>query len=122
MTAGATSLQGTSTMQHPDPGTLELVLRQIMWNLAGNAATILVTLSATAIIGLGPIGRGLGEFLRNRSGRRRDDLQDATRTALAEIAERLDFMERALVAIKEGRAPAALPPRGTDEPRIPTPV
>jgi hypothetical protein len=107
-------------MQHPEPSMLELVLRQIVWNLAGNASTLIVALSATVIIGLGPIGRGIGRFLGSRGGKQNDKLPDPTQAALAEIAERLDFMERALLAIRSD-SPALPEPRAMT-PRTPTPV
>ncbi len=107
-------------MQQAEPGLLEALLRQVAWNLAGNASTIIVTLGATAMIALGPVGRGIGQLLATLR-HKRDALHDpATTGALGDIAERLDFIERALVAVREPH-PEQISTRAL-EPERPTPV
>ena len=80
------------------------------WGLASTPTAILPVLTGTIVVGLGPIGRGLGNML---SGRRNplpsDPDLERTLQALAEQAERLDFIERALVGIRHGTVePAAV--------------
>jgi hypothetical protein len=108
-------------MQQPEPGFLEWILRQIAWNIAANASTILITLAVTVIVGLGPIGRGLGQLLATLR-HKRDALHDPhTTAALNEVAERLDFMERALVAVRDSDSQRG-PKQVAGETRVPTPV
>ncbi len=95
------------------------------WFAAGTAAVVTVSLT--------PFGRALTRYLRDARSRAlpadaQGDLT-ALRTDIAEVLERLEFLERAIAQQRQqledasARPKAPLPPGGSaTEARIPTPV
>jgi len=68
-----------------EPTHWQILWGQISWGLASHATTILLVLTGTLVVGLGPIGRGLGNLL---SGQRHLPPSDpAASRALEALAE-----------------------------------
>ena len=82
-----------------EPELISWLLQQFLSNLASNASTILISFFTVGVLGLGPIGRGLGRRLRGTTA-----AEDEARQLRAEvelIQERLDFSERVLHQLRD---------------------
>ena len=100
---------------------MEVIWQTFLFRLAEHAQWIVPALFATAVLGLGPIGRAFARRLSSGAAER-DELA-SLREQLAELLERLDYTERIL-----SQTPRLVPPssgpsatRPTDE-RARTPV
>ena len=77
-----------------DPEILGWLLQQLLADLASNASIILISFFSVGVLGLGPIGRGLGRRLRGSTAA--EDEAQRLRAEVELIQERLDFSERVL--------------------------
>ena len=82
-------------------------LRQFIFTMANNGHWVFLGTLAITVVGLGPIGRGLGSRLRSgKSLDAADPTLRALRGDLAELSARQDFAASILVELKR-RGPRA---------------
>lgn len=101
-----------------DPEILGWLTQKLLVNLVENASTIILTVFTVSVLGLGPIGKGLGRRLRGST-----EAEEESRRLQSEVEqlhERLDFSERLLHQLRPGPDPAE--PTGGTTPRTVTPV
>lgn len=99
-----------------DPEILSWLTQKLLVNLVDNASTIILTVFTVSVVGLGPIGRGLGRRLRGST-----EAEEESRRLQSEVEqlhERLDFSERLLHQLR----PAVAPMEPTDETTTPEAV
>ena len=83
-----------------DPETLGWLLQRLLADLTGNASVILISFFTVGVLGLGPIGRGLGRRLSGSNAAEEETRR--LRTELDLVQERLDFSERMLHQLRPG--------------------
>ncbi len=100
---------------------MEVIWQTLLFRLAEHAQWIVPAVFATAVFGLGPIGRAFARRLSSGAAEREEIT--ALREQLGELIERLDYTERLLSQTPCQPPPTSAPPvtRPTDE-RARTPV
>ena len=97
-----------------DSGFLIQQLRQFIFTLASHGDVVFLGTLGIAVFGLGPIGRALAARLRGVQA----GSDEALKSGLAEVQERLDFSERILGELRarllgSGAADQPTPRRAT---------
>ena len=99
---------------------MDVIWQTLLFRLAEHAQLVIPALFATAVLGLGPIGRAVARRLS--SGSAEAEELASMRQQLLELQERLDYTERVLGETRRQVPPPPTPPaRPTDE-RVRTPV
>jgi len=86
-----------------DPEIIAWLTQKLLVNLVDHASTIILTVFTVSVVGLGPIGRGLGRRLRGSTGA--EEESHRLQAEVEQLNERLDFSERLLHQLRPGVEP-----------------
>ena len=87
---------------------MEIIWQTLLFRLAEHAQVVIPALFATAVLGLGPIGRAVARRLAG-SAAESDELA-SLREQLVELQERVDYTERLLGEARKQVPPPSNPP------------
>ena len=100
---------------------MEIIWQTLLFRLAEHAQVVIPALFATAVLGLGPIGRAIARRLS--AGAVESDELASLREQLVELQERVDYTERLLgEARKQVPPPPGTPAARPGDERARTPV
>jgi hypothetical protein len=86
-----------------DPEIIAWLTQKLLVNLVDHASTIILTVFTVSVVGLGPIGRGLGRRLRGST--EAEEESHRLQAEVEQLNERLDFSERLLHQLRPGVQP-----------------
>ena len=87
---------------------MEVIWQTLLFRLAEHAQVFIPALFATAVLGLGPIGRAFARRLSSGTDEREE--LASLRQQLVELQERVDYTERLLAEARKQVPPPSGPP------------